>query len=107
MESDCVSGDTTTGHGTPTGVFGIMFMLRDTTLRGVMQSNGKYEYETKVGYWMPFYDGCGFHDAWWRTAFGGTIYQGDGSHGCVNLPVSGAETLYQYCEDKMPVVVYY
>lgn len=107
VEGDCVSGDTTTGHGTPTGVFGIMFMLRDTTLRGVMQSNGKYEYETKVGYWMPFYNGCGFHDAWWRSAFGGTIYQGNGSHGCVNLPVDAAAALYSYCEDKMPVVVYW
>ena len=107
MESDCVSGDVTTDHGTPTGVFGIMFMLRDTTLRGVMQSNGKYEYETKVGYWMPFYNGCGFHDAWWRSAFGGTIYQGNGSHGCVNLPVDAAAALYSYCEDKMPVVVYW
>ena len=107
VESDFVSGDTTTGHGTPTGVFGIMFMLKDTTLRGVMQSNGKYEYETKVGYWMPFYDGCGFHDAWWRTAFGGSIYQGNGSHGCINLPVDAAQALYSYCEDKMPVVVYW
>ena len=107
VESDFVSGDTTTGHGTPTGVFGIMFMLRDTTLRGVMQSNGKYEYETKVGYWMPFYDGCGFHDAWWRSAFGGTIYQGNGSHGCINLPVDAAQTLYSYCDEKMPVVVYW
>lgn len=107
VESDFVSGDTTTGHSTPTGVFGIMFMLRDTTLRGVMQSNGKYEYETKVGYWMPFYNGCGFHDAWWRSAFGGTIYQGNGSHGCINLPVDAAQTLYSYCDDKMPVVVYW
>lgn len=107
VDSDFVSGDTTTGHGTPTGVFGIMFMLRDTTLRGVMQSNGKYEYETKVGYWMPFYNGCGFHDAWWRTAFGGTIYQGNGSHGCINLPVDAAQTLYSYCDNNMPVVVYW
>ena len=107
VESDFVSGDTTTGHDTPTGVFGIMFMLKDTTLRGVMQSNGKYEYETKVGYWMPFYDGCGFHDAWWRTAFGGTIYKGDGSHGCINLPVDAAATLYSYCDKNMPVVVYW
>ena len=107
VESDFVSGDTTTGHDTPTGVFGIMFMLKDTTLRGVMQSNGKYEYETKVGYWMPFYDGCGFHDAWWRSAFGGTIYKGDGSHGCINLPVDAAATLYSYCDKNMPVVVYW
>ena len=106
MDCDCVSGNTTDGHATPTGVFGIMFMKKDATLRGVMQKNGEYEYETKVGYWMPFYDGCGFHDAWWRTAFGGNIYKGDGSHGCVNLPVDGAEALFSYCDEKMPVVVY-
>ena len=106
MDCDCVSGNTTDGHATPTGVFGIMFMKKDTTLRGVMQKNGEYEYETKVGYWMPFYDGCGFHDAWWRTAFGGNIYKGDGSHGCVNLPVDDAEALFSYCDEKMPVVVY-
>ena len=106
MDCDCVSGNATDGHETPTGVFGIMFMKKDATLRGVMQKNGEYEYETKVGYWMPFYDGCGFHDAWWRTAFGGNIYKGDGSHGCVNLPVDGAEALFSYCDEKMPVVVY-
>lgn len=106
MECDCVSGNTADGHGTQEGVWSIMFMKKDATLRGVMQSNGKYEYETKVSYWMPFYTDTGFHDAWWRTAFGGTIYQNNGSHGCVNLPVDGAEQLFSLCEEKMPVVVY-
>ena len=106
LESDCVTGDPTTKHETPTGVFGIMFMKKDATLRGIQQKNGKYEYETKVKYWMPFYNDCGFHDAWWRTAFGGEIYKGDGSHGCVNLPSEAAEKLFSYCEDKMPVVIY-
>lgn len=106
LESDCVTGDPTNKHETPTGVFGIMFMKKDATLRGIQQKNGKYEYETKVKYWMPFYDDCGFHDAWWRTAFGGEIYKGDGSHGCVNLPSEAAEKLFSYCEDKMPVVIY-
>lgn len=106
MDSDCVSGMTSDGHATPTGVFGIMFMKKDATLRGIMQKNGEYEYETKVSYWMPFYDGCGFHDAWWRTAFGGEIYVKDGSHGCINLPVDAAKTLFSYCDEKMPVVVY-
>ena len=106
LESDVVTGDPTTGHETPTGVFGIMFMKKDATLQGIMQKNGKPEYETKVSYWMPFYADCGFHDAWWRTAFGGQIYKGDGSHGCVNMPVDAAKELFSICEDKMPVVVY-
>lgn len=106
MDCDCVSGNASDGHDTPTGVFGIMFMDKDATLQGAMQSNGKYEYETKVSYWMPFYAECGFHDAWWRTAFGGTVYLKDGSHGCVNLPVEGAKELFSWCDVKMPVVVY-
>lgn len=106
-ETDCVTGDPTTKHETPTGVFGIMYMDKDATLRGAQQKNGKYEYETKVKYWMPFYKDCGFHDAWWRTAFGGEIYKGDGSHGCVNLSSEAAEKLFtSYCDDKMPVVIY-
>ena len=106
MDCDCVSGNASDGHDTPTGVFGIMFMDKDAVLQGAMQSNGKYEYETKVSYWMPFYAECGFHDAWWRTAFGGTIYLKDGSHGCINLPVEGAKELFSWCDVKMPVVVY-
>lgn len=106
LESDCVSGNVSDGHATPTGVFGIMFMKKDATLRGIMQKDGEYEYETKVGYWMPFYAECGFHDAWWRTEFGGDIYLRDGSHGCINLPVDAAKKLFKYCDNKMPVVVY-
>ena len=107
MESDCVSGNMSDGHETPAGVFSIIFAQKNATLRGVMQKDGEYEYETKVKYWMPFYEDCGFHDAWWRPAFGGSIYKTDGSHGCINLPPEAAEQLFSYCEEKMPVVVYY
>ena len=107
MECDCVSGNMADGHGTEAGVHSIMFMKKNATLQGIMQSNGEYEYETEVSYWMPFYTDTGFHDAWWRTAFGGTIYQTDGSHGCVNLPVDAAKELFSYCDEGMPVVVYY
>ena len=56
---------------------------------------------------MPFYGGCGFHDASWRSNFGGTIYKYDGSHGCVNLPSSIAGSFYSYVQTGMPVVVFY
>ena len=45
-------------------------------------------------YWMPFNGGIGLHDASWRSKFGGEIYKNSGSHGCVNLPRSVAETIY-------------
>ena len=56
---------------------------------------------------MPFYNGCGFHDASWRSSFGGDIYKYDGSHGCINLPPSVAPTFYNYVRTGMPVVVFY
>ena len=67
------------------------------------------DYETPVTYWMPFIGelGIGFHDASWRSSFGGDIYKNSGSHGCVNLPVSAAEQLFNIVYDGMPVICYY
>ena len=107
VSTPCVSGTTSTNHGTPTGIYGIIFKKRDFTLVGDIQGNGRPEYETKVKYWMPFYNGCGFHDAWWRSAFGGTIYKTAGSHGCVNLPADISKKFYDNVEVRMPVIVYY
>ena len=62
---------------------------------------------THVDYWMPFITsrGIGFHDASWRSSFGGTIYKTNGSHGCVNMPHSAAEKLYKYAPSKVDVIV--
>ena len=69
-------------------------------------SNGEPEYESPVSYWMPFYDGCGFHDATWRGSFGGSIYTYNGSHGCVNMPYSAAQELFEYVDGGTVVVIY-
>jgi lipoprotein-anchoring transpeptidase ErfK/SrfK len=55
---------------------------------------------------MHFYNHCGFHDAYWRSKFGGEIYLKDGSHGCVNMPPAKAKELYELAYAGMPVVVY-
>ena len=108
MDCDCVSGTMNDGHATQAGVHGIIFKKRNALLQGLMpNSSTEYEYETEVKYWMPFYTDVGFHDAWWRADFGGDIYLKDGSHGCINLPPEAAEELFSYCDEKMPVVVYY
>ena len=108
MDCDCVSGTMSDGHATLAGVHGIMFKKRNALLQGLMpNSSTEYEYETEVKYWMPFYTDVGFHDAWWRADFGGDIYLKDGSHGCINLPPEAAEELFSYCDENMPVVVYY
>ncbi|MCD8078512.1 MAG: L,D-transpeptidase/peptidoglycan binding protein [Lachnospiraceae bacterium] len=99
LSSSVVSGDVSDGNRTPTGVYSIYSMEKDRTLTGE-------DYETDVSYWMPFYGGYGFHDASWRSSFGGSIYLTNGSHGCVNLPVSVAAKLYSYISVGTPVVVY-
>ncbi|MCD7840443.1 MAG: L,D-transpeptidase family protein [Erysipelotrichaceae bacterium] len=106
--SDCVSGlASDADRKTPAGGYYIYFMQRDRTLRGTQQADGTYEYESFVNYWMAFNGGIGLHDASWRSSFGGSIYLTNGSHGCVNLPVSKAAQLYSYISYYTPVVCYY
>lgn len=96
-ESPFVSGTPTASRATPTGVFKLNNRESPSTLIGRMDPETKKpEYETKVQFWMPFKgNAVGFHDATWQSAFGGTRYKdGWGSHGCVNLPYSAAESLY-------------
>ena len=106
-DTPCVSGNVNNGHGTPTGVYQILYKDTDTDLKGQQLANGQYSYISHVDYWMPFYGGCGFHDASWRSSFGGNIYKYDGSHGCINLPPSIAPKFYSYVRTGMPVVVFY
>ena len=61
-----------------------------------------------MSYWVPFIDNLyAFHDASWRSRFGGSIYQTDGSHGCINLPSAKAEELYDLAKVGDVVVVHY
>ena len=67
----------------------------------------KDEWDVTVNYWLAFIGGTyGFHDATWRGEFGGYIYTWDGSHGCVNLPLWAAETLYDNADVGTPVFIY-
>ena len=106
LETDVVTGNTSKKHGTPDGVYRIAYKDREATLKG-MEDDGKTEYESKVDYWMPFNGDIGFHDAPWRTAFGGDIYKTGGSHGCVNMPPAAAEQLFNNISAGFPVVVHY
>ena len=107
-DSDCVSGTgTDEDRETPKGIFDIYTKETDRTLKGAPDPvTKKPSYESFVHYWMPFYEGCGLHDATWRSDFGGDIYISGGSHGCVNLPFSKAESLYGLVEVGTPVIVH-
>ncbi|MBR5649878.1 L,D-transpeptidase family protein [Pseudobutyrivibrio sp.] len=100
LDTDCVSGNVSKGHGTHTGVYPIAYKQKDATLKGD-------NYESHVKFWMPFNLGEGLHDATWRSKFGGAIYKTSGSHGCVNLPLSKAGEIFDIVEAGWPVIVFY
>ena len=100
LSSDCVTGNVARRHGTPDGVYSLSYKAKNATLKG-------QDYEAKVNYWMPFNRGIGFHDALWRNRFGGSIYRNAGSHGCINLPFSSAQDLFQKVYQGIPVVCHF
>lgn len=108
-ESDIVSGKPDGEHDTPTGIYLVNSKESPSKLIGEMEpETGKPEYETTVDYWMPFVaNSVGFHDASWQSSFGGSRYaEGYGSHGCVNLPVGAASSLYGLLQVGDIVVVH-
>ena len=99
LESDFVSGNVSKGHTTPPGIFALTYKQRDAVLKGE-------GYASPVKFWMPFNGGIGFHDASWRSSFGGSIYKTGGSHGCVNMPYAAAKELFENVYAGMPVICY-
>jgi lipoprotein-anchoring transpeptidase ErfK/SrfK len=100
VESDFVSGNESRGWSTPGGIFPLTYKERNATLRGT-------NYATPVNYWMPFNGNIGMHDSNWRSSYGKNIYKTNGSHGCINLPPSVAEVIFDNIEKGMPVLCYY
>ncbi len=99
LVSDIVTGNERAHHDTPQGTYHIYGKQRNRTLRGD-------DYEAFVKYWMPFVGHYGIHDASWRGSFGGSIYKTNGSHGCVNMPSSTAEALYNSVEIGTTVLIH-
>lgn len=108
MDSDFVSGTYYNyERRTPGGTYYLKYKQRDQVLRPAPNPDGSYDYESPVDYWMPFNGGIGFHDADWRWYFGGSIYLYNGSHGCINLPVSFAGGFYENLEAGCPIICFY
>ena len=85
---------------TPTGIFSVQSMARDVSLVGA-------GYVSFVEYWIAFIGSSyGIHDASWRSRFGGSIYKGDGSHGCVNTPYDAVRKIYNHIDVGTPVVIH-
>lgn len=99
VDTPCVTGNVNNGTITPKGTYWIEFKRRNYDMP---------RYGVSVSYWMPIdtSTGVGLHDAAWRNTFGGNYYITTGSHGCINLPVAAARTIYNNCFGTMPVVVH-
>ena len=105
-DAPCVTGNISKKYDTPPGIFPLAYKQKDKVLRGAKRADGTYEYESPVSFWMPFNGGIGFHDANWRSSFGGEIYKTGGSHGCINLPPDRVPAFYEQVYKGMPVICY-
>jgi lipoprotein-anchoring transpeptidase ErfK/SrfK len=81
---------------TPTGQFKIINKARNARLKAPSPRFG--DYDLKVQYWLGFGNGYGFHDAYWRSSFGGEDRVSNGSHGCINMPLEAVKSLYTWAE---------
>ncbi len=100
-ETPIVTGNVRAGHKTPTGVYYVNSKLRNINLVGA-------DYVSYVNYWMAVIgSSIGIHDATWRGSFGGEIYLTNGSHGCINCPLTVMKDLYPLVEKGTIVVLFY
>ena len=100
LDAPIVTGDMRRKRSTPSMVCYVYAKQKNRVLRGP-------GYASPVKYWMPVKGGIGIHDARWRKEFGGEIYQTDGSHGCINMPLEVAQQLYEQVEIGTPVIMFY
>ena len=111
FDTNIVSGTMTTWRYTPAGWYTLASKKSPHTMKGEIDpATGKPIYTAKCTYWMPFIPsvGIGFHDydtgrSDWRTS----AYLTNGSHGCINMHLGDARTLYESVEVGTPVIVYY
>ncbi|MBI2617780.1 L,D-transpeptidase [Candidatus Gottesmanbacteria bacterium] len=87
---------------TPTvkGSFAVKWKVPSQTMRGGSKAYGTYEYKN-VPHVMYFYQGYAIHGAYWHNRFGRP-----NSHGCVNVPLTSAEWLYNWAQKGTRVEVF-
>ena len=78
---------------TPTvvGEFNIYWKLESTLMAGADY------YLPDVPYTMYFYQGYALHGAYWHNNFGQPM-----SHGCVNLDIADAQTIFEWADPVIP-----
>lgn len=101
LAADIISGDVAGGHETPQGVY----TVTDKQISYILAGTDDIP-DREVDRWMPFADAYGITGASWRSAFGGTIYQSQGTLGSIYLSEEDAQSLYSMVETGTPVVIY-
>lgn len=99
-DAPCITGDVTTGSGTPRGVFYPTVITTDYHMT---------LYECDVAFWVAFNGHIGMHDADnWRSdaEYVPTAYIGNGSHGCVNMLEDDIAVIFPYITYDTPIIVY-
>jgi lipoprotein-anchoring transpeptidase ErfK/SrfK len=81
---------------TPTGDYKIWYKVRSQTMKGGNPAIGTYYYLPNVQFIQYFNKGIGFHSTYWHNNFGHPM-----SHGCVNMTLTDAETLYKWASPVM------
>lgn len=109
IDTDVVTGTPTPKKITPEGVYSVVEKEQNKTLIGaIVPETGKPEYKIPVNYWIRVtWDGVGIHDSTWRGSYGGSVYETDGSHGCINTPYNAVQSIYNSIAMGTPVVMHY
>jgi len=84
------------GTPTPTGRYRVYVKYASTLM------SGPGYYLPNVPYTMYFYRGYGLHGTYWHSNFGHPM-----SHGCINLPTSEAQWLYNWASVGTLVNIHY
>ena len=92
---------------TPVGTYYIWAKVKSQKMSGGVKELGTYYYLPNVPYIMFFYNdkvakklGYSLHGTYWHSNFGYPM-----SHGCVNMKTSEAEIIYNWADDKTPIII--
>ena len=86
---------------TVTGTYKVYLQHEIQTMQGENADGTPYIAEN-VPWVSYFYSGYAFHGAAWRSSFGYS-----GSHGCINMPVSEAQWIYNWVDNNTVVQSHY
>ena len=104
----------------PPGFWSVFVKQSPTTFKSSEPKGSAFWYpDTKIQYAMEYHEGgYFFHDSWWRCTFGvnanfphsdacgTTSFNGNGSHGCINMATNDIAWLYPQIAWGASVILY-